>query len=142
MRLLLYTGKGGVGKTSVAAATALRSAELGYKTIVLSTDAAHSLADSFNLPLGNEPRSIAPNLWGQETQMSETIERYWGTIKDWLVALMSWRGMNEIVADEMAILPGMEELANLLYIANYSDEGDYQVIVVDCAPTLEKHCAS
>jgi len=137
MRLLLYTGKGGVGKTSVAAATALRTAELGYKTIVLSTDAAHSLADSFDLPLGNEPHTIAPNLWGQETQMSDTIEHYWGTIKDWLVALMSWRGMNEIVADEMAILPGMEELANLLYIANYCDQDDYQVIVVDCAPTGE-----
>ena len=137
MRLLLYTGKGGVGKTSVAAATALRAAELGYKTIVLSTDAAHSLADSFDLALGNEPHPIAPNLWGQETQMSDTIEHYWGTIKDWLVALMSWRGMDEIVADEMAILPGMEELANLLYIANYSDRDDYQVIVVDCAPTGE-----
>ena len=137
MRVLLYTGKGGVGKTTIAAATGLRSAELGYRTIVLSTDAAHSLADAFDISLSGEPQPIAPNLWGQETEMSQTLKAYWSDIQDWMAALMAWRGMEEIIADEMAILPGMEELANLLYIANYYYSGDYDVIIVDCAPTGE-----
>ena len=137
MRVILYTGKGGVGKTSVAAATALRSAELGYKTIIISTDAAHSLSDSVDIPLGAEATPIAPNLWGQETDINFTIEKYWGTIGDWLRALMAWRGMDEVLAEEMAVLPGMEELANLLYIINYYDNKEHDVIVVDCAPTGE-----
>lgn len=137
MRVLLYTGKGGVGKTTVAAATAVKAAELGYRTIVLSTDAAHSLADAFDIPLSGEPKLIAPNLWGQETEMSRTLKTYWSDIQDWMAALMAWRGMEEIIADEMAIVPGMEELANLLYIVNYYYSGDYDVIIVDCAPTGE-----
>jgi len=137
MRVILFTGKGGVGKTSVAAATALRSAELGYKTIVLSTDAAHSLSDSFDTPLGSEPRLIIPHLWGQETELSQTLETQWGTIQRYLSALFAWRGMDEMVAEEIAILPGMEELTNLLCIVHYQDEGQYDVIVVDCAPTGE-----
>lgn len=137
MRVLLYTGKGGVGKTTVAAATAVKSAELGYRTVVLSTDAAHSLADAFDVPLSGEPKLIAPNLWGQETEMSRTLKTYWSDIQDWMAALMAWRGMEEIIADEMAIVPGMEELANLLYIVNYYYSGDYDVIIVDCAPTGE-----
>ncbi len=137
MRIILCTGKGGVGKTSVAAATALRAAELGHKTVVLSTDSAHSLSDSFDVSLGGEPQPIAPNLWGQETNMSQTLRTYWDTVKSWMAALLAWRGMDEIIADEMAVLPGMEELANLLYITYYHDEGDYEVIVVDCAPTGE-----
>jgi arsenite-transporting ATPase len=135
MRIILFTGKGGVGKTTVAAATALHCAELGYRTIVLSTDAAHSLSDSFDLTLGNEPKPVATNLWAQETNMAKTIEHYWGTIRKWMMALLAWRGMEEVIADEMAILPGMEELANLLYIVNYYDSGDYEVVLVDCAPT-------
>jgi len=137
MRVILYTGKGGVGKTTVAAASALRSAQLGYKTIILSTDSAHSLADSFDLALGNEPRPIVPNLWGQEPGISQTIETHWSTIQQWISAIFAWRGMDEIVADEMAILPGMEELANLLYIVNYCRNREYDVIIVDCAPTGE-----
>lgn len=137
MKIILYTGKGGVGKTSVAAATALRCAEMGYKTIILSTDAAHSLADSFDVELGNEPQQIAPNLWGQETEMSQTLERHWSRIQRWFKALFAWRGMDEIMADEIAILPGMEEGANLLYIVNYFNSGDYDVIIVDCAPTAD-----
>lgn len=130
-------GKGGVGKTTVAAASALRSAELGYKTIVLSTDSAHSLADSFDIALGDEPRPITPNLWGQEPEISHTIENRWGTIQRWMSALLAWRGMEKVVADEMAVLPGMEELANLLYIVDYHRSGKYEVIIVDCAPTGE-----
>ncbi|RLC73218.1 MAG: ArsA family ATPase [Chloroflexi bacterium] len=137
MRIILYTGKGGVGKTSVAAATALRCAELGYKTIILSTDAAHSLGDSFEVKLGNEPEPIASNLWGQETEMSRTLERHWTRIQEWFKALLAWRGIEEIVAEEIAILPGMEEGANLLYIVDHYDGGKYDVIVVDCAPTAD-----
>ena len=135
MRVILFTGKGGVGKTSVAAATALRSAELGYKTIILSTDAAHSLSDSFEVPLGNEPRLIAPNLWGQEPELLQTMETQWKTIQRYISALLAWRGMDEVAAQEMAVLPGMEELANLLYLVHY--EGQYDVIIMDCAPTGE-----
>ncbi len=137
MRVILYTGKGGVGKTTVAAASALRSAELGYKTIILSTDSAHSLADSFDLALGDKPQPIIPNLWGQEPEISHTIENRWSTIERWMSALLAWRGMEKVVADEMAILPGMEELANLLYIVDYHRSGKYEVIFVDCAPTGE-----
>ncbi len=126
-----------MGKTSVAAATALRCAELGYRTIVLSTDAAHSLSDSFEVKLGNEPQSIAPNLWGQETEMFKTLERHWTRIQRWFKALLAWRGIEEIVAEEIAILPGMEEGANLLYIVDHHDSGRYDVIVVDCAPTAD-----
>ncbi len=137
MRVILYTGKGGVGKTTVAAASALRSAELGYKTIILSTDSAHSLTDSFDLALGNEPQPIIPNLWGQEPEITHTLENRWGTIQQWISALLAWRGMDEIIADEMTVLPGMEELANLLYIIDYYRSGEYEVIIVDCAPTGE-----
>jgi arsenite-transporting ATPase len=137
MRIILYTGKGGVGKTSVAAATALRCADLGYRTIVFSTDVAHSLSDSFDQPIGPEPTPLAPNLWGQETDVFYNLEKYWGTVRDWLAALMSWRGVDEVVAEEIAVIPGMEELANLLWINKHHDEGRYDVIVVDCAPTGE-----
>ena len=137
MRVLLYTGKGGVGKTTVAAASAVRSAELGYRTIILSTDTAHSLSDCFDIPLCNEPRPIAQNLWGQETEMSKTLETYWSEIQEWMSALLAWRGMEQIMADEMVVLPGMEELANLLYIVHYHDSGEYDVVIVDCAPTGE-----
>ena len=137
MRVILCTGKGGVGKTTMAAASALRSAELGYRTIILSSDSAHSLADSFNTALGNEPKPIATNLWGQEPEISQAIETQWGTVQRWLSALLEWRGMEGMLASEMAIFPGMEELANLLYIVNHSRSGEYDVIIVDCAPTGE-----
>lgn len=137
MRIILYTGKGGVGKTSVAAATALRCAELGYRTIALSTDLAHSLSDSFDMPLGNQPHLITDNLWGQETELSQTVEEHWGTIRGYIAALLTWRGMDEVTADEIAFLPGMEELANLLYIVYYNQDKKYDVLIVDSAPTGE-----
>jgi arsenite-transporting ATPase len=137
MRIILYTGKGGVGKTSVAAATALRSARLGHRTLVMSTDAAHSLADCFDRPLGPEPTPVASNLWGQELDVYRQINAQWGILQKWIKVLMEWRGMDEVLAEEMALLPGMDELASLLYLLNYYDSGKYEVIVVDCAPTGE-----
>jgi arsenite-transporting ATPase len=121
----------------MAAATALRASQLGHRTIVLSTDAAHSLADSFDLPLGPEPAPIASNLWGQETDVYYNLEKYWGTVQQWLRALLSWRGLDELVADEVATLPGMDELSNLLWINDHHASGRYDVIIVDCAPTGE-----
>lgn len=136
-RIIVYTGKGGVGKTSVAAATALLAAERGYRTIVLSTDAAHSLADSFDRPLGPEPTEIAPNLWGQESEVYHNIEAYWGTIQSYVSSVLQWRGLDTVVAEEMSVLPGMDELASLLWIAEHHDRGQYDLIVVDAAPTGE-----
>ena len=137
MRIILYTGKGGVGKTSVAAATALRAARLGYKTLVMSTDAAHSLGDAFDRPLGGEVVAIVDNLWGQELDVFRETEAHWGTLENYFKILMAWRGLDEVLAEEMAILPGMEELAGLIHLINYHQQAEYDVIVVDCAPTGE-----
>ncbi|MFL5680209.1 MAG: ArsA family ATPase [Chloroflexota bacterium] len=136
-RILLYTGKGGVGKTSIAAATALLCAERGLRTIVLSTDIAHSLADAFDVPLGAEPTAIAPNLVGQEPDVYHNIARYWGTIQSYVTELFSWRGLDDVMAEEMTVLPGMDELGNLLWIKDHVDSGNYDVVVVDAAPTGE-----
>ena len=136
-RIIVYTGKGGTGKTSVAAATGLMSAARGHRTIVISTDAAHSLADSFDLPLGPEPTQIARNLWGQESEVSYNIKKHWGTIQSYVASVLQWRGLDEVMAEEMSVLPGMDELASLLLIADHHDRGQYDVIVVDAAPTGE-----
>ncbi len=136
-RILLYTGKGGVGKTSVAAATALLCAERGYRTIVFSTDIAHSLSDALGVQLGPEPAEIAPNLWGQEPDVFYNVQRYWRTIQTYVATLFSWHGLDEVMAEEMTILPGMDELGSLLWIADHLDQGRFDVIVVDAAPTGE-----
>ena len=137
MRILLYTGKGGVGKTSVAAASALHCSKMGYRTIVLSTDAAHSLGDSFDVELGPEPTFIADNLWGQECDISYNLDRHWGTVQKWVESLLRWQGVESMVAEELAILPGMEELANLLWINQHYEQAEFEVIIVDCAPSAE-----
>jgi arsenite-transporting ATPase len=137
MRVILFTGKGGVGKTTVAAATAMHSARLGHRTVVLSTDAAHSLGDSFDASLGPEPKLIGDKLWAQETDVEYNLRKHWGTVESWLRALLQWRGLDELVADEIAILPGMDELSALLWINQHCGSGDYDVVVVDCAPTGE-----
>ncbi len=136
-RILLYTGKGGVGKTSIAAATALLCSERGLRTLVLSTDIAHSLADAYDLPMGPEPVEIAPNLWGQEPDVYFNIARYWRTIQNYVAQLFSWHGLDEVMAEEMTVLPGMDELGNLLWIADHVDSQRFDVIVVDAAPTGE-----
>ena len=136
-RIIVYTGKGGVGKTSVAAATALLAAERGQRTLVISTDIAHSLADSFDVPLGAEPTLIAKNLWGQESDVYYNVRRYWGTIQRYVQNVFRWRGLDDVLAEELTVLPGMDELSSLLWIAEHHDSGAYDVIVVDAAPTGE-----
>ncbi|HEX2913596.1 MAG TPA: TRC40/GET3/ArsA family transport-energizing ATPase [Chloroflexia bacterium] len=137
MRIIVYTGKGGVGKTSIAAATALRCAELGYRTIVISTDAAHSLADSLDVVLGPEPVKVRENLWAQEVNALHEMERNWGTIRDFLIEVLAWQGHNDITTEEMAVIPGTEELFSLIQIKRHHDSGLFDVIVVDAAPTGE-----
>jgi arsenite/tail-anchored protein-transporting ATPase len=136
-RIIVYTGKGGVGKTSVAAATALMAAERGYRTVIVSTDAAHSLGDSFDRALGPEPMEIAPDLWAQESEVFHNIDKFWGTIQDYVSSVLRWRGLDDVMAEEMSVLPGMDELASLLWIAEHHDSGLYDLIVVDAAPTGE-----
>lgn len=136
-RTILYTGKGGVGKTSVAAATARRCAAAGQRTIVLSTDPAHSLGDVLDVPLGPEPTEIAPGLWGQEVSGPRELERHWGTIRDWMRDVLVARGVDRISAQELAVPPGMDELFCLLELKRHHDEGAYDVVIVDCAPTAE-----
>ncbi len=136
-RILLYTGKGGVGKTSVAAAAALRCADAGLRTVVLSTDTAHSLGDSLDTPLGPVPKPVVDNLWAQECDVYYNLETYWGTVQNWVEAVLTWRGMDNVLADEIAVFPGMEELANLLWVNRHASSGEYDVVVVDCAPTGE-----
>jgi arsenite/tail-anchored protein-transporting ATPase len=138
VRILVYTGKGGVGKTSVAAATALRCAELGYRTVVLSTDLAHSLADSLDTTLGPEPSLVANNLWAQETDIYNNLQTHWGVVQEWLNAILRWSGeVDSLVADELTVLPGMDELANLLWINRHRESARFDVIIVDAAPTGE-----
>ncbi len=137
MRIVLFTGKGGTGKTTLSAATALLSAQKGHKTLVISTDAAHSLSDSFEMQLSNRPKKIVTNLYGQEISAQEEIEEKWGEIKDYLSALFSSQGIETIEAEEMSLFPGMEELFSLMKIRNYSLTKEYDVVVVDCAPTAD-----
>lgn len=135
MRVILMTGKGGVGKTSVAAATGLRCAELGYKTLVLSTDPAHSLADSFDLELGHEPRLVKPNLWGAELDALMELEGNWGAVKRYITQVLQARGLDGVEAEELAILPGMDEIFSLVRMKRHYDEGFYDVLIIDSAPT-------
>jgi arsenite-transporting ATPase len=135
MRVILMTGKGGVGKTSVAAATGLRCAELGYKTLVLSTDPAHSLADSFDIELGHEPKAIVSNLWGAELDALMELEGNWGAVKRYITEVLQARGLDGVQAEELAILPGMDEIFGLVRMKRHYDEGSYDVLIIDSAPT-------
>lgn len=135
MRVILMTGKGGVGKTSVAAATGLRCAELGHKTLVLSTDPAHSLADSFDMELGHDPRQVRPNLWGAELDALMELEGNWGAVKRYITQVLQARGLEGVEAEELAILPGMDEIFSLVRMKRHYDEGEFDVLIIDSAPT-------
>ena len=136
-RTILYTGKGGVGKTSVAAATARRCAAAGMRTVVLSTDPAHSLSDSLEAELGGEPTAVGRNLFAQEVQAQEEMERNWEAVQDWLGELLAERGVDTISAEELTVPPGMDELFSLLQIKRHHEEGEFDCVIVDCAPTGE-----
>jgi arsenite-transporting ATPase len=136
-RTILYTGKGGVGKTSVAAATARRCAAAGLRTIVLSTDPAHSLSASLGKQLGGVPTRVAKNLHAQEVQAQTELERNWSAVQDWLGDMLIERGVNRISAEELTVPPGLDELFSLLALRRHHESGDFDVIVVDCAPTGE-----
>jgi arsenite/tail-anchored protein-transporting ATPase len=137
MRILTFTGKGGVGKTSVAAATAVRVSQLGYRTLILSTDPAHSLSDSFNLQLGAEPTKISENLHAIEVNPYVDLKENWQAVQKFYTRIFMAQGVSGVMADEMTILPGMEELFSLLRIKRYKASGLYDVLVLDTAPTGE-----
>ena len=143
MRILLFSGKGGVGKTSLSAATGSRLAELGYRTLVMSVDPAHSLADSFDLEAGlfdrktSEPCRITDRLWIHEVNIQNELKRNWQQIWSYISSLLRTSGLNEVEAEELAIFPGMEELSALLYVNDWAKEKRYDVIILDCAPTGE-----
>ncbi len=137
MRIILYLGKGGVGKTTVAAASALRSAQLGYRTLVVSTDIAHSLADSLDQNLGSQPTEVAPNLFAQEINVVDEIRQHWGEMQEYVGAMLRRQGMSKTIAEEMAIIPGMEEVVSLLHINKQATEGRFDRVIVDAAPTGE-----
>jgi len=136
-RTILYTGKGGVGKTSVAAATARMCAAAGRRTIVLSTDPAHSLADVLEVPIGSQPTQLDRTLWAQQVQAQEELERHWSAVQSWLGGLLVDQGVDRISAEELTVPPGGDELFSLLQLKRHVESGDWDVIVVDCAPTGE-----
>ena len=137
MRVLLFTGKGGVGKTSVAAATALRCADGGARTLVLSTDPAHSLADSFDVWIGSTPTQVTANLYALQLDAQERMEEHWGEIQDYLVQVFNWAGAEGIEAEELSVPPGIDELFSLADIKTHAESGEWDVVIVDCAPTAE-----
>jgi arsenite-transporting ATPase len=137
MRILLVTGKGGVGKTTVAATTALAAADRGYRTLVSSTDPAHSLADALDVVLGDRPTRVVDNLDGQQIDTQEQLERHWGSIRDQLMNVFDWGGVGGIEAEEFLVFPGMDELFALLDVNEHARSGEYDLLVVDCAPTAE-----
>ena len=137
MRLILYLGKGGVGKTTTAAATAVRAAELGYRTLVVSTDVAHSLADALDHEVGALPTQLADNLWAQEINVLDEVRQHWGELQGFVTTMLKRKGVNEVAAEELAVIPGMEEVVSLLHIRKQAKEGNFDAVIVDAAPTGE-----
>ncbi|MCW2543380.1 MAG: ArsA family ATPase, partial [Frankiales bacterium] len=137
MRVLLFTGKGGVGKTTTAAATALLAASRGLKTLVLSTDPAHSLADAFGVALGPEPTFVDTGLDGMQVDSQGAFERSWREVQTYLRAVLERAGVDALQADELTVLPGAEEVLALLELRHQVASGRYDLVVVDCAPTGE-----
>jgi arsenite-transporting ATPase len=137
LRTILYTGKGGVGKTSVAAATALKASRAGKKVLVMSTDPAHSLADAFDTEIGPEPKEMESGLWAQEMDHTSMIEDNWSEIQGYMTTLFEWQGTDTLAAEELAMLPGMDELFGLLKVRQHNQEGVYDALILDAAPTGE-----
>ena len=137
MRIILFTGKGGVGKTTIASGTALGIARSGQKTLVMSTDPAHSLADAFGVELGPEPTEVAHNLWAEQIDPQRRLEESWREIQQHAVAVLNWAGLEGVEAEELAIIPGLDEIFSLADVKRHHDEGPYDVVIVDCAPTGE-----
>lgn len=137
MRIVLFTGKGGVGKTTIASATALRIAATGVKTLVMSTDPAHSLSDAFDVELGTEPVEVAPNLWAEQLDPQRQLEDGWQDIQNHALRLLNWAGLNEVESEELALIPGLDEIFSLADVKRHHDEAVYDVLIVDCAPTGE-----
>ena len=137
MRIILFTGKGGVGKTTAAAATATGAAANGRRTLVLSTDAAHSLADAFEVPIGSEPTEVSDNLYVQQVDAQQRFERSWAEIQGYLLSVLDAAGVDPIAAEELTVIPGAEEVLALLELRAHATSGEWDVIVVDCAPTAE-----
>ena len=137
MRIILFTGKGGVGKTTTAAATAMKAAQSGLKTLVISTDPAHSLSDALNIKLSPEPMEIMPNLYAQEFDVYYSMEKHWGSMRNLMQTIFRWKGVKNVVAEELSVLPGMEEASAFLWLEKYYTEGFYDLIVIDSAPTGE-----
>ena len=137
MRIVLFTGKGGVGKTTTASATALRLADRGMKTLLLSTDIAHSLADALDVPLTDEPAEVAPGLWAVQIDTQDRFEVAWRDVQRFLVDMLARSGVDPITADELTVLPGVDEVLALLAVRDLALAGDWDALVVDCAPTAE-----
>jgi len=137
MRVVLFTGKGGVGKTTIAAATAVRAAGAAQRTLILSTDPAHSLADSFEVSIGSVPTLVAENLWAQQVDAQERLEDNWREIQEYMIQLMSWAGTEAIQAEELTVLPGLDEIFALIDVKTHVESGHYDTLIVDCAPTAE-----
>jgi arsenite-transporting ATPase len=137
MRVILFTGKGGVGKTTVAAATAVRSSEAGLRTLIMSTDPAHSLVDAFEVPIGDTPTEITANLWAQQIDAQERLEDNWRDIQDYMVQVMNWAGTETIQAEELTVIPGIDEIFALIDVKTHVESEAYDVVLVDCAPTAE-----
>ena len=137
MRIIIFTGKGGVGKTSMAAATACSIAESGKKVLVMSTDQAHSLGDSFDMKLGKEPVNVMENLDAMEIDTVYESEKSWGNIRSYFKEFLTLKGGSGIEVEELLVFPGLEELFSLLKILDVYESGEYDTLIVDCAPTGE-----
>ena len=137
MRIILFTGKGGVGKTTLSAATALHAARRGVKTLVLSTDPAHSLSDAIDQELGPEPREIAPNLYAQEFDVYYSMKKHWESVRQLMLAVFKFQGVKNVVAEELSALPGMEEASAFLWLEEYYRKKEYDLVIIDSAPTGE-----
>src|SRR5919106_622455 len=137
MRIILFTGKGGVGKTTVASATALRIAASARKTLLMSTDPAHSVADAFGIELGSEPTEVGRNLWAEQIDPQQRLEENWREIQDHAVNVLQWAGLAEVEAEELSVIPGLDEIFSLADVKRHHDEGPFDAVIVDCAPTGE-----